>query len=192
VEVQAWHGDLFLRLSEAEFDAENLQAAEAAADRAIRLRPDGIEGLIAKGRALVERGKEEKNKQYLVAARIPLAKAHDEDPHHPAPLLYNYLSYYYAGEQIPENALIGLEQAYLAAPHYSDLRLILSRQLLSERKGDLARDILLPLALSPHESKAQKNLHGVIDLIDTKKLPEAYSALAAEMARQEAESKKGD
>lgn len=181
-----------IALSEAEFDAENLQAAEAAADRAIQLRPDGVEGLIAKGRALVERGKKEKNKQLLAAARIPLAKAHDEDPHHPAPLLYNYLSYFYAGERVPENALVGLEQAYLAAPHYSDLRLILSRQLLSERKGDLARDILLPLALSPHESKSQKNLHGVIELIEAKKLPEAYTALATEMARQEDEAKKGD
>jgi hypothetical protein len=181
-----------LALSEAEFDAENLQAAEAAAGRAIQLRPDGIEGLIAKGRALVERGKEEKNKQLLAAARIPLAKAHDEDTRHPAPLLYNYLSYFYAGERIPESALIGLEQAYLAAPHYGDLRLILSRQLLSERKGELARDILLPLALNPHESKTQKNLHEVIDLIEAKKVAEAYTALAKEMARQEAEAKKGD
>ena len=179
-------------LAEAEFDAEHFDAAEAAADRAIQLRPDGIDGLIWKGRVLVERGKREKNKQDLADARIWLAKAHDEDTRHPAPLLYNYLSYFYSGEKIPESALVGLEQAYLAAPHYGDLRLILSRQLLSERKGDLARDILLPLALNPHVSKTRKNLHGVIELIEARKLPEAYTALATEMAREEEEAKKGD
>ena len=181
-----------IALAEAEFDAEHYDAALAAADRAIQLQPDGIDGLIWKGRILVERGKEEKNKQYLTEARTWLGRAHDEDTRHPAPLLYNYLSYFYAGERIPDSALVGLEQAYLAAPHYSDLRLVLSRQLLSEKKGDLARDILLPLALSPHESKGQKNLHGVIELIDARKLPEAYTALATEMAREEDEAKKGD
>jgi len=128
----------------------------------------------------------------LAQARTWLAKAHDVDPHHPAPLLYNYLTYFYSGQQIPENALVGLEQAYLAALHYGDLRLILSRQLLSEKKSDLARDILLPLALNPHVSKERKNLHGVVELIEAKKIQEAYAALTTEMAREEDEAKKGD
>jgi hypothetical protein len=181
-----------LALAEAEFDAEHLDAAEAAADRAIQLRPEGIDGLIAKGHTLLERGKKDKNKPLLAQARIWLAKAHDIDTRHPAPLLYNYLSYFYSGEQIPENALVGLEQAYLAAPHYGDLRLILSRQLLSEKKGDLAREILLPLALNPHVSKTRKNLHGVVELIEAKKLDDAYKALAQEMVREEEEAKKDE
>jgi len=181
-----------LALAEAEFDAEHFPAAEAAADRAIQLRPEGIDGLIAKGQVLLERGKRDKNKELLAQARTWLAKAHDVDPHHPAPLLYNYLGYFYSGAAIPEDALVGLEQAYLAAPHYGDLRLILSRQLLSEKKGDLAREILLPLALNPHESKIRKNLHDVVDLIEAKKVGEAYTALATEMAREEDEAKKGD
>ncbi len=154
------------------------------------LQPEGIDGLIAKGRAVFERGKKAKDKALLEQARTWLAKAHDVDPHHPAPLLYNYLSYFYEGGPIPQSALVGLEQAYLAAPHYADLRLILSRQLLSEKKGPLAREILLPLALDPHVSKTRKNLHGVIDLIEAKKIPEAYDALAKEMAREEEEAKK--
>jgi hypothetical protein len=181
-----------LALAEAELDADHLEASEAAADRAIQLQPEGIDGLIAKGQALVERGKKAKDKQLLAETRTFLARAHDLDPHHPAPLLYNYLSYFYSGETIPESALVGLEQAYLAAPHYSDLRLVLSRQLLAEKKGDLARDILLPLALNPHVSKSQKNLHAVVELIEAKKVGDAYTALAAEMARQEQEAKKGD
>jgi tetratricopeptide (TPR) repeat protein len=181
-----------LALAEAEFEAEHLEAAEAAADRAIQLRPEGVDGLVAKGQILLERGKEDKNKPLLGQARTWLAKAHDLDPHHPAPLLYNYLTYYYSGEQMPESALIGLEQAYLAAPHYGELRAVLSRQLLAEKKGELAREILLPLALDPHVSRARKNLHGVVELIEAKKLDEAYKALAQEMTREEEEAKKGD
>lgn len=177
-----------LELAEAEFDAENFAASEAAADRALQLDPESVDALIAKGHAILERGKEDK--RYLPQSRTWFAKAHDLDPQHPAPLLYNYESYYYSGEPIPEPALIGLEHAYLAAPHYRDIRLILSRQLLSEKKGDLAREILLPVALNPHESKGQKNLHAVIDLIEAKKLKEAYTALTAEMAREEEEAKK--
>ena len=179
-----------LELYEAEFDAEHLDAAEAAADRALQLQPDSIDALIDKGQVLLEKGK--KDKQFLPQARIWLAKAHDLDLHHPAPLLYNYLTYWYSGERVPEPAAMGLEQAYLAAPHDRDLRLVLTRQLLSERKGLLARDILLPLALNPHEGKDQKNLHAVIDLIEAKKVDEAYKAMVAEMDRQEAEAKKDD
>ncbi|MFL6735920.1 MAG: hypothetical protein ACJ8F4_02535 [Sphingomonas sp.] len=181
-----------LALAEAEFDANHLEASEAAAARAVQLQPQGVDALIAQGEALLERGKKNKDKQLLGAARSWLGKAHDVDPHHPAPLLDNYLTYYYSGEQIPQSALVGLEQAYLAAPHYGDLRLILSRQLLSEKKGDLAREILLPLALNPHVSKERKNLHGVVELIEAKKLDEAYNALATEMAREDDEAKKGD
>ena len=177
-----------LALSEAEFDDEKYDAAEAAADRAIKLDPESADAFIAKGHVLLERGK--KDKKYLAQSRIWLAKAHDLDPQHPAPLFYNYLSYFYSGEAIPENALVGLEHAYLASPHYRELRLVLTRQLLAEKKGDLARDVLLPVALNPHVSKGQKNLHEVIDLIDAKKVSEAYTALTKEMARQEEEAKK--
>jgi Flp pilus assembly protein TadD len=180
---------VLLELYEAEFDAEHLDAAEAAADRALQLKPDSIEALIDKGQVLLEKGK--KDKRYLAQARPFLAQAHDIDPQHPAPLLYNYLTYWYSGQPVPESANIGLERAYLNARHYPGLRLVLARQLLSERKGDLASDILLPLALSPHEGKDEKNLHAVIDLIAAKKVDEAYKALVAEMDRQEAEAKKG-
>jgi tetratricopeptide (TPR) repeat protein len=177
-----------LALSEAEFDAEHLDAAEAAADRAIELKPGAIDALIAKGHILLERGK--KDKHYLPQARVWLAKAHDIDANHPAPLLYNYLTYFYAGEAAPESALIGLEQAYQAAPQDRDLHIVLGRQLLAEKKGELAREILVPLALNPHESKYQKALHEVIDLIQARKLDDAYSKLAAEIAKEEEDNKK--
>lgn len=179
-----------LALAEAEFDAENFDAASAAADRALQLRPDSVEALMAKGTILFERGK--KDKQYLAQARSFLARAHDEDPADPAPLYVNYLTYYYAGQAIPETAIIGLEHAYQAARQDTGLRLVLARQLLAEKKGPLAKEILQPLGLDPHESKDKKKMRAVIKLIDAGKVNDAHTELVKDMIEFEEKAKKGD
>ena len=102
------------------------------------------------------------------------------------------MTYFYEGGSIPESALIGLEQAFMRARQDGGLRLVLGRQLLSEKKGDLARDILISLALDPHQSKGRKDMRDVIDLIDAKKVDEAYTKLASLMKKWEDEADKGD
>lgn len=69
---------------------------------------------------------------------------------------------------------------------------MLGRQLLGENKGSLAREILIPMALDPHQSKGQKDMREVIDLIDANKVSEAHTKLAALMKKWEDEAKKGD
>ena len=49
-----------MEVAEAELAAQHFDAAEAAADRALQIRPDGIEALNAKAEVLLERGKEDK------------------------------------------------------------------------------------------------------------------------------------
>lgn len=186
-----------LELAEAELDLsdfqpQNLGQAEAAADRVLAARPTSVEAMILKGRVHLERGKASKNQNELATARTWFAKANEEDPEHPAPLYYNYLTYYEGGGTIPESALVGLERAYTFAPFDSELRVVLTRQLLAEKKGDLARSVLMPVAISPHESKGAKKMREVLDLIDAKKVDEAYKKLAAEMAEQERKRKAGD
>ena len=181
---------VYVELAEAEFDARRFAEAEAAADRALQLNPEGAEALIAKGIILLERGKEDK--RFLPQSRIWFAKAHDLDTKNPQPKVGNYLSYFYEGGAIPESALIGLEQAYGEAGQDSGLRLVLGRQLLAEGKGPLAREILTPLGLNPHESKGKKQIRAVIELIDGGKVRDAYAKLAQEMAKAEADAKKGE
>ena len=178
-----------LELAEADFDVDDYDGAEAAADRALQINPESVEALIDKGEILLERGK--KDKKYLPQARPYFAKAHDLDVQNPEPLFANYLTYFYEGGPIPESALIGLETAYQNARQDRGIRLVLGRQLLAERKGPLARDILVPLGLDPHQSKGQKDMHGVIELIDANKLDEAYTKLAALMKKAEDDAKKG-
>ena len=180
---------VYLELAEAEFDAENYAAAQAAADRALQIRPDSIEALNRKAQILIELGR--KDKSQLAPARPLLAKAHELDPANPEPLYLNYLTYYYSGQAIPESAIIGLERAYDSARQDTGLRLVLARQLLLEQKGKLARDILLPLGLNPHESKNKKTIRGIIEMIDAGKVTEAYTKLAQEMLKAEEEAKKG-
>ena len=178
-----------LQLAEAEYDAKNLDGADAAADRAIQLRPNSVDALMAKAQVQLKRGK--KDKQYLPQARAFAARAHRLDPVDPAPLVANYLSYFDAGQAVPENAIIGLETAYDRGRQDVGLRVLLGRQLLAEKKGKLARDILLPLGLNPHEAKSKKKMREIIDLIDASKLDEAYTKLAAEMKKWEDEAEKG-
>ena len=184
-----------LALAEAEldlgsFEETNLPRAEAAAEKALAIRADSVEAMILKGRALLERGKS--NKTLLPEARKWLAKAYQEDPEHPAPIYYNYLTYYEAGGAIPESALIGLEKAYDIALYDNEIKLVLARQLLAEKKGSLARSILMPYAISPHESKGAKKMREVVDLIEAQKVDDAYKLLAGEMAEQERKRKAGE
>ena len=184
-----------LALAEAEldlsdFEPQNLPRAEAAADRALALKPDSVEAMIFKGRSLLERGKTDKSQ--LAEARKWFAKAYAADPEHPAPLFYNYLAHYEEGGAIPESALIGLEKAYDFALFDPQIKLVLARQLLAEKKGQLARQILMPYAISPHESEGAKKMREVVDLIEAQKVDDAYKMLAGEMAEQEHKRKSGD
>jgi hypothetical protein len=174
----------------AEYEPPALARAEAAADRALALKADSVEAMIYKGRALMERGRTDKSQ--LPIARTWFAKAYDADSQHPAPLYYNYLAYYYEGVAIPESALIGLERAYDFALYDPQIKLVLARQLLAEKKGSLARSILMPYAISPHESKGAKKLREVVDLIEAQKVDEAHTMLAHEMDEQERKRRAGE
>ena len=179
-----------LELAEAKLDAEQYADADAAIGRALAVRPDSVQAQIIKGRIALEQGKT--NKPLLATARTWFAKAYEGDTNNPAPLYYNYLAYYEEGGPIPESALIGLERSFQMAMFDPEIRLVLARQLLGEKKGDLAKSVLQPLALNPHESKLAESLDKVIDLVDAKKTDEAYSMLTSKMKEWEAKAKKGE
>lgn len=176
-------------LDQADFDSSNLPRAEAAADGALAIKPDSVEAMIFKGRALLERGKTDKTQ--LPVARTWFAQAFNKDPNHPAPLFYNYLTYYEAGGAIPESAITGLEKAYDEALYDDQLKLVLARQLLSEKKGPAARSVLMPMAIFPEFGDSAKKYAEVSDLIAAQKVDEAYKLLADTMAEDERKRKAG-
>ena len=171
-------------LVEAEFDAQNYDASERAAQAALAARPNAVDPLYYLGQIYLERAKSDPSK--FATARSWFAKANQADPHHPGPLLGNYLTYAKARAPIPENAVLGLERAYELAPYDSDLRLVVASQLLAEKKGDIAKMLLVPLALSPHD-KRSKAVDEAVDLINAGKIDAARSKLASRLAEEEAE-----
>jgi tetratricopeptide (TPR) repeat protein len=181
---------VWLETAEAELDAEHFPQAAAAADRALAANPNSADAMVLRGRVALEQGKA--NKQLMPEARSWFAKAYAIDKHDPSSLFYNYMTYFHEGAAIPESALIGLERAYQMAMYDQEVRLVLGRQLLSENKGSLAKSIIQPLALNPHESKRAKSLDEVIALIDQNKVGEAHTMLAAKMKEWEEKAKKGD
>ena len=179
-----------LELAEAELDAKNLDAADRAAAAAIALQPDSAEALYFRGMIALEKAKTDRS-QYEVA-RGWFAKGHDADVDHPGPLIGNFLSYSKAGVPIPENAVIGLEQAYRIAPYDGELRVLLAREEIAEKRLDVAKMLLVPLALSPHESKQAKALNEVVDQIDANNPQAALTLMDAWMKKAEEEKNKGD
>ncbi|MEO6255590.1 MAG: hypothetical protein ABIO69_02160, partial [Sphingomicrobium sp.] len=178
-----------LELAEAELDAERYPEAEAAADRAMALTPKSVEARIFKGRVYLERGRTDPKQ--LPIARTWFTQAFHLDRDNAVPLFSNYMTYFRAGGPIPETALVGLERSFELAPFDGEVRLVLARQLLAEKKGKLARSVIIPFALAPHESKGAKALRDVVDLIDANQVDQAYTKLAAEMDRQEKAAKSG-
>ena len=181
--------DVNLSLAEAELAAQNFAQAERAIDLALAAQPNSVPAMLIKGEIYLERG--EKEKQYLPNARTWFAKAYAADRNHPGSLFYNYLTYFESGGAIPETALVGLERAFQMAPYETGVRLVLARQLLAEKKGMLARDILQPVVLNAHESKDGKVLTDVVKLIDARKDAEAYAKLAAQLEKWEKEAEEG-
>jgi tetratricopeptide (TPR) repeat protein len=138
-------------LAEAEFDADNDDAAIAAADRALAIDPKQINAHIQKGWALahkVETGALPKESWTDVRRQFILANGVEND--HPIPLREFYLSYTRQGELPTKNAVEGLEWALQLAPFDDQLRWLVTQQQIRDERFAAAARTLAPLAYSPH------------------------------------------
>ena len=141
-------------LAEAEFDADNDDAAIAAADRAIALDPKNINAHLQKGYALahkVESGALPKESWKDVRRQFIQANAVEND--HPIPLVQFYLTYVKQGEPPTKNAIEGLEWAMQLAPFDGSLRWLAAQQMVSDQRYQDAFRTLGPLAYSPHAGR---------------------------------------
>ncbi|MBL0915813.1 MAG: hypothetical protein IBJ13_09950 [Sphingopyxis sp.] len=174
----AFPDSLFVQIAvaEAELDARNYDAADAAADRAIAIDAKSSAAQYWKGQIFLARG--ETDKSAFAKARPYFARARKLDMLDPRPAIGYYLSYYDAGEPIPEPALIALEEVFPYASYDDEYRLLLGRQLIDEKKGDLARMVLGPIAFGSHASDEENPLQAIVTLIDEKKLDEARAKMA--------------
>jgi hypothetical protein len=178
-------------LAEAEYDAGNLDAADAAASRAIAADPKNVGALLY--RAHVAMARAEKGPPGDAAAwkevRRLIAQANRADPNDAEPLILFYRSFAAQGIAPTRNAVEGLLQAFELAPQDTGLRMNVARQLLVDGKAAEARAALAPIAFDPHGGALGRAVTAIIAKIDE---VGAGAALAVwDTTAKEAEKKKG-
>ena len=144
-------------LAEAEFDSREYERAASAAARAVELDADNVDAWIIRARAAMKLA--ESDPARFDEARDFLAEARAVDMADPRPLIAYYMSFYESGDvsDIPEQAIIALEQAYDEAGDDAEYRLILGRQLLIESRFDDARTVMLPALYGGHRVESDED-----------------------------------
>jgi tetratricopeptide (TPR) repeat protein len=135
-------------VAEAELDAKNYDAAIAAADLALAAKPDHPDATLFKARALMEKGQKDPASADWAAIRSMLARLNRADPEDPEPLMYFYKSFESAGAAPSRNAVEGLLSALELAPKDTDLRMMVVRRLLRDKKLAEARIALGQLPMT--------------------------------------------
>ena len=189
-------GDQFvqLRLAEAEFDADNLAEADAAADRVLAQDPKSLDALLYKGRVAVARlhKAESKDAAAWTQARRWFMSANRADTSAPEPPIAYYDSFLEQGIAPTANAAAGLKAALALAPEDWRLRFTVARQWLREGKGKEARATLAVAAYGGHSAGSAEFAAMMIGEIDKGGAEGASKAwAAAEEEAKEAAAGKG-
>jgi tetratricopeptide (TPR) repeat protein len=144
--VQGWFAEMAL-------DAGEIEAAGAAADRAIAADPKSTQGLLYKGFALLAAAQKAKAPPPAwAAARQFIVRANKLDPNAAAPLDAYYDSFGREGRTPTASAIAGLYRAQELVPQDPGLRFEAVTQSVEDGDIARARRLLAPLAYSPHGS----------------------------------------
>ncbi|HEX8241496.1 MAG TPA: hypothetical protein VF574_17300 [Allosphingosinicella sp.] len=165
-----WPNDAAVQaaLAEAEFDSGDLDAAAAAAGRALAADPKNSDALTYRARIAIARA--EASRPADAAAwkevRRLIAQANRADPNDPEPLILYYQSF--AAEKVAPSKLAveGLLQAFALAPQDLGLRMNTARQLLVDGKAAAARAALAPVAFDPHGGALGQAVTAIIARLD--------------------------
>jgi tetratricopeptide (TPR) repeat protein len=162
-----------LALSEAEIDAGHPDAAQAAADRALKANPRNTDALVLKGRATAARAdklKDAARHAEFEKARALFITANKLDTEDPEPLMEFYKAYVAEGVPPNGNAIAALHYASDLAPQDGGLRMNSAVQYLVEKNASQARRALIPIAYDPHGgdlAALARTMIGKIDAGDT-------------------------
>jgi hypothetical protein len=84
------------------------------------------------------------------AARKHFVSVNKLENDHPVPLIYYYLSFQRQGKEPPKAALDGLEWALELAPYDPNVRFMVARRQMTEKRFADAICTISPLAYNPH------------------------------------------
>ena len=178
-----------LTLSEAEIDAGHADAAEAAADRAIKANPRNTDALVLKGRAiaaLAQKLEDTARHAQFEKARALFIAANKLDTEDPEPLMEFYRAYVAEGLPPNDNAIAALHYASDLAPQDEGLRLNSAVQYLSAKKPAEARRALIPVAYDPHGGDIAQMARAMIGKIDSGDVAGALAAMKSKATQASA------
>lgn len=159
-----------ISLSEAELDAKHPEAAEGAANRAIKVDAKSTDALVLKGRAIVERGVKmdaDAAEPLFDEARRLFIAANKIDAEDPEPLMEYYKAFVREGRAPTANAIAALHYASDLAPQDGSLRMNSAMQYLDDGKLAEARRTLAPIAYDPHGRAVAKIARLMMQRIDS-------------------------
>jgi hypothetical protein len=170
-EAGKWGNDVHAQalLAEAECRLGNSAPCLAAANAVLRIAPQDLRGLVWKGSALTQlagAASGPEKARLLAEGRGAIAAANRRDPANVGALLAYYRSFALGGEAPTNNAIDALQGAVAVVPSAPANRLALGQALAARGQGDVARPIVVPVALGPYETPEQGAARQVLAQID--------------------------
>ena len=142
------NGHALALLARAYYYAEDYDNALAAAERLIEVDDTEIMGPLVASWVASERSEDDPSWQERAVQYAADALFIDE--HDPRTRIAYYYSFLAADMEVPENAVIALEQAFDTAGSDPTYRVFLARQLIYEDRLPTAKQVLQPIAFRGH------------------------------------------
>jgi tetratricopeptide (TPR) repeat protein len=181
-------------LAEAAYDARDLAAAEAAADRAIAANPAAGDAYVYKAMTRITAASiaRDRSKETLAAIRKIIATGNKLEPEDPRLLILYYRSFVDFGFPPSENAKEGLAAAFDLAPQDDRLRFNAARMYLKDGDKARARAMLAPLAYDPHGKDLAQRAAAMIATIDKGDVEGAIKSLESNEGSEEKDGEEKD
>jgi tetratricopeptide (TPR) repeat protein len=170
--AQAWFAEIA-------HDAQQFDAADAAADRALAVDPSSSQALVYRARNAMRRAQLAKappGSPLWKSARSWILRANRISNNDADALSLFYFSFIMAGETPTPSSKKALQRALELVPQDPSLRYSVVRQHILDDQADLARRVLLPLAYSAHVS-ADSRVRQLLSAIDAKQPAPALLAI---------------
>jgi Flp pilus assembly protein TadD len=153
-----------LTLARAELWYGDFAKGRAVIDGLLAKNPSDAAALQLLGMALVDKGEEdsENEEKLFKEARKYLARAYQADNDD-----YRTMVYFTQTQQIErdypnQNTLDLLSESFVRAPQVADVRLLLARGMMRNKRWDEATILLTPLANDPHGGGAAETAQGLL------------------------------
>lgn len=165
-------------LADAEWAAEQKDAALAAADRAIALDPTLSRAHATRAQVLLERAHDSDRAEDWKAALTAIVKANRADVEDPVPLALFYRYHAMRGGRMPDLGYDGLYKAFTLLPQNPDYRFNVAQATAARGDYATASMLLDPIAYSPHGSDMREAAIGMKAALDAQATAKAAQSKA--------------